>query len=166
MKPSVLIISALVTFTSCGRTGVTSTAVTPLAAEQTSFPFSYEQSPDYIGNPCTGEQAVGTLTVSGVTTLVTDAQDGLHYQVDVSTSATYQGERGTTFTYVGAGHWHFNLPSSGAQNRVELVNGRVTASDGTQFLLKERFHVVIDANGVTRIEGNNDEKNALRCQGR
>ncbi|MFB9994775.1 hypothetical protein ACFFLM_22735 [Deinococcus oregonensis] len=79
-------------------------------------------------------------------------------------SSPYLVGAGTTFTSSGAGHFHFNLPSSGAMNRVELTNGRIIGSDGTVILVKNRFWFVVDANGVTRVERNNYEKNALRCQ--
>ncbi|WP_019588848.1 hypothetical protein [Deinococcus apachensis] len=152
--------------TACGRTELAvqpPTVALAAQAERMTFPFSFTFPQDFI-SPCTGEPLSGSATFAGETQRVTDSQGGIHFQIDATRTGTYTGEAGTTFTESGTARFHFNLLSSGTMNRVELVNGQITGSDGTTLLLKDRFIFVMDANGVVRIDRDN-YSTALRCAG-
>lgn len=153
--------------TACGRTELAAQpdALT-LAAQgvRTTTPHTFTIPISGLTNPCTGEIYNGFVTFTDVVTVVTDASGGTHTQAKVTYSGTYTGDQGTMFTEAGNAHAHLNLPSSGVVNDVAIFNSVVTGDDGTAFLAKERFLFVLDANGVVRVDRNNIETNAYRCQ--
>lgn len=167
MKGSVVTAAAALALTACGRTELAVQSAPPAlaalgerATTTTSFTVPYPPLP----SPCTGEILNGFVTFSVVETVVTDASGGTHLQADVTYSSTYTGTAGTTFAESGKARVHLNLPSSGVENFAGIYNSVITGSDGTAFLARERFVFVLDAGGVVRVDRNNVETNAYRCQ--
>ncbi|MFC4427257.1 hypothetical protein [Deinococcus navajonensis] len=162
------VIAALVlgTLSACGRLDTAPQPAATLGSQgiRTTTSFSFTDLLSF-PSPCTGEFATGPFTVSGEESVVMDASGGTHVQVDVVISGTYMGEAGTTFTESSRGRFHINLPSSGAVNAVNLLNGQITGSDGSTLLTKDRIVLVRDARGVVRVERSNLATTALRCQG-
>ncbi|GGK19559.1 hypothetical protein GCM10008955_11240 [Deinococcus malanensis] len=145
---------ALSTLAACGQTDLAAQSSAPTLAtqaERTVIPISRTQTFTF-ESPCTGEMITGTTTVTGQRSVVTDANGGRHIHERLLFTGTYQGDAGTTFTDRLRSRIVINRTSSGALTVTDLGTGHLTGSDGTKILDRGRFALVVDANGVVRVE--------------
>jgi hypothetical protein len=116
-------------------------------------------------SPCNGELVSGTSTSVVEERVVFDRSGGVHVRIRVDISSALTGQvTGMTYVESSRAQEHVNVPSSGAVSHVSVLNGTVTASDGSTIAITDRFAFIRDANGVVRVQRIPTEATGLSCR--
>jgi hypothetical protein len=156
-SPCVLIAALLLS--GCDHAKVpteSSTAPTAVQALAASVEHQTERFSFVAGgfNPCTGEETPGTGEFFSHTTLVARPSGGFHVAQVFNVSFVLTGAT-TGDRYLGRDVEHVNFTTNGGAQSVNtfIANVRVgTAGPGNDFVLRVRFHVTVNANGVVTVE--------------
>ncbi|MFC4637712.1 hypothetical protein [Deinococcus hohokamensis] len=151
---NVLIAALAFTMTACGQADLAAQLPAPtltVQAAPSSYTFNFTE-PDAFHSACNGELLIGTTTFVGSGQEMTDGAGGLHVVYKYSMTGTYTGQTtGMTYTQANIGHGVIRVPSSGVVSEKLLVNGKVTADDGSTILIRWRIAFLRDANGNLRV---------------
>ncbi|MFC4637826.1 hypothetical protein [Deinococcus hohokamensis] len=168
---NVLLAALTFTLAACGQTELAPQSAAPAITAQatpSTYAFNFTE-PDAFVSACNGEQLIGTTTFVGSGQEVTDGKGEIHVVYKYTMTGTYTGQTtGMTYTQSNIGRGIVRIPSSEFVSEKGLVNGQVTAEDGSTILIRWRVHFVRDAKGELRVSRINldDDSNPpiAKCQ--